>query len=63
MDQKEQTRGVTKELIDALTQCAHRLEVVTAGSKTSDLQWFHDSFKHVSYVGLGEATHGTREFF
>ena len=63
MDQKEQTRGVTKGLIDALTQRAHRLESVTAGSKTSDLQWLRDAFRNVSYVGLGEATHGTREFF
>lgn len=39
------------------------LKSVTAGSGFDDLQPLKEILKDVHYVGLGEATHGTREFF
>lgn len=52
---------------DALTswlrQSAIPLSSVTAGSGFADLEPLRDELRNVRIVGLGEATHGTREFF
>lgn len=39
------------------------LRTVVAGGSTTDLQPLKKTFQNVRLVGLGEATHGTREFF
>lgn len=39
------------------------LRTVEAGNGFADLQPLKQTFKNVRFVGLGEATHGTREFF
>ncbi|HLF45636.1 MAG TPA: erythromycin esterase family protein [Chitinophagaceae bacterium] len=52
-----------RKKIDWLTQNTHPLKTVHAGSGFQDLQWLKPVLKDVKYVGLGEATHGTREFF
>ena len=41
----------------------HELRSVTDLEDFSDLQALKDIFQGVKYVGLGESTHGTREFF
>jgi erythromycin esterase len=42
---------------------AHPLQAVTAGSGFEDLQPLRGMLEGVRVVGLGEATHGSREFF
>lgn len=39
------------------------LKTVEAGNGFADLQPLKKTFQNVRFVGLGEATHGTREFF
>src|SRR5262245_6531071 len=39
------------------------LKTVEAGNGAEDLQPLKKSFKDVRFIGLGEQTHGTREFF
>jgi erythromycin esterase len=46
-----------------LSDRAIPLTAVTAGSGFADLQPLKQVLKDVTVVGLGEATHGTREFF
>lgn len=46
-----------------ITQNAHRIKTVDAGNDFDDLQPFKSVLKDVRVVGLGEATHGTSEFF
>jgi erythromycin esterase len=58
LDKKEQ-----QQFIDWISLNAHPLKSVTAGSGFEDLQWLKPVLQNVKYVGLGEATHGTREFF
>ena len=52
-----------QKTIKWLIDNAHPLKSVVAGSGFEDLQWLKPVLKDVPYVGLGEATHGTREFF
>ena len=55
---------VRRDAITAwLRQNAIPLRSVTAGSGFADLQPLRTILKDVRLVGLGEATHGTREFF
>ncbi len=42
---------------------ARELKTVDAGNGSEDLQILKETFKNVTVVGLGEATHGTSEFF
>lgn len=58
LDKKEQ-----QQFIDWISSNAHPLKSVSAGSGFEDLQWLKPVLQNVNYVGLGEATHGTREFF
>ena len=53
----------TKAIIDWLSENAIPLENVEAGHGFADLQPLKGVLKDVRIVGLGEATHGTREFF
>jgi erythromycin esterase len=46
-----------------LKENAIPLKTVEAGNGFADLQPLKKIFKDVRFVGLGEATHGTREFF
>ncbi len=50
-------------LIIAVGQNAHAIASVDAGGPYSDLEPLKDILKDVRIVGLGEATHGTSEFF
>ena len=50
-------------IIGWLTSNAVPLKTVEAGHDFADLQPVKETFKNVRFVGLGEATHGTREFF
>lgn len=52
-----------QQFIEWISANAHPLQSVTAGSGFEDLQWLKPVLQNVKYVGLGEATHGTREFF
>jgi erythromycin esterase len=52
-----------QQFVDWLTTNAHPLKSVIAESGFEDLQWLKPILQNVKYVGLGEATHGTREFF
>ena len=52
-----------QQFIDWITAVARPLNSVTAGSGFDDLQWLKPVLNNVDYVGLGEATHGTREIF
>src|SRR6185295_1090873 len=50
-------------VIARLKQNAIPVKTVEAGNGFEDLQPLKQVFKDVRYVGLGEETHGTREFF
>lgn len=50
-------------LIGAITKNVIPLKSVNSGTGFEDLQPLKAILKDVKYVGLGEATHGTREFF
>jgi erythromycin esterase len=52
-----------KEIVMWLRQNALPLRHVEAGNGFADLQPLKQILKDVKVVGLGEATHGTREFF
>jgi erythromycin esterase len=52
-----------QQFISWISANAHPLNSVNAGSGFEDLQWLKPVLQTVKYVGLGEATHGTREFF
>lgn len=54
---------MSDEVTDWLTQTALPLSCLTAGVSTADLQPLKHVLDGVRIVGLGEATHGTREFF
>ncbi len=46
-----------------LKEIAYPLRTVSADDNTDDLQPLKEAFKGVRIVGLGESTHGTRDFF
>ena len=50
-------------IVDQLRRQAIRLESITAGSGFEDLRPLKEILRGAHVVGLGEATHGTREFF
>jgi erythromycin esterase len=52
-----------KEVIDWTKANAIPVKTVEAGNDFADLQPLKQVFSGVRFVGLGEATHGTREFF
>ncbi|MGI5193954.1 erythromycin esterase family protein [Streptomyces sp. CA-288835] len=54
---------MSDEVTGWLARTALPLSGLTAGGPTSDLQPLKDVLDGVRIVGLGEATHGTREFF
>ncbi|HET9055390.1 MAG TPA: erythromycin esterase family protein [Chitinophagaceae bacterium] len=53
----------TQKIIQWLTTNSITLNSVSAGSGFDDLLPLKEILKDVQYVGLGEATHGTSEFF
>jgi erythromycin esterase len=55
--------GIQQEVITWLQQNALPLQHIEAGNGFSDLQPLQQMLKDVQVVGLGETTHGTREFF
>jgi erythromycin esterase len=55
--------AVSDEVIGWLTRNALPLSSLSAGAPTTDLQPLKSVLDGVRIVGLGEATHGTREFF
>ncbi len=59
----EESRANAAKTIKWIGENAHPIKSVRAGSGLEDLQWLKPVLKGVKYVGLGEATHGTREFF
>ncbi|WP_329394994.1 erythromycin esterase family protein [Streptomyces melanogenes] len=54
---------MSAEVTDWLRANALPLSSLTPGSPTDDLQPLAETLREVRVVGLGEATHGTREFF
>ncbi|WP_420151006.1 erythromycin esterase family protein [Spirosoma sp.] len=50
-------------VIGWLKENAIPLKTVEAGSDFADLQPLKQTLENIRYIGLGEATHGTREFF
>lgn len=50
-------------IIAALKENAHQLNSVDAGTGFEDLEFLEKTLNDVRFVGLGEATHGTSEFF
>jgi len=55
--------GPDTDVVDALTDVATPLETTDPDAPLDDLDAFGDSIADARIVGLGEATHGTREFF
>jgi len=56
-------QDTTKVVIDWLKQNSIPIKYIEAGNGFSDLQPLKKAWKDVKVIGLGEATHGTREFF
>src|SRR3954451_22207174 len=53
----------SKAIITWIRQNAIPIKQLEAGNDFSDLQRLKEILKDVQVVGLGENTHGTREFF
>lgn len=51
------------EIISDIKKYSHPLNTVVPGNGFKDLKFLESVLKNVDYVGLGEATHGTKEFF
>ena len=60
---KDITRSDTTDIVAALRANAIPLRHVEAGNGFADLQPLKQVWKDVRVIGLGEITHGTREFF
>ncbi|MCB0689139.1 MAG: erythromycin esterase family protein, partial [Saprospiraceae bacterium] len=52
-----------QKFTDWIYQNAHQIKSVVATSESDDLEHFKKILNNVRVVGLGEATHGTSEFF
>jgi erythromycin esterase len=61
--QKEKEKKELQAGISWMEKNAHAIKSTTPGSSFQDLQWMKPVLEKVKYVGLGEATHGTHEFF
>lgn len=62
--QKFEDKAIQLEkIVNWITETAAPLKTVEAEQGTDDLQFLKPILKEVKIVGLGEATHGTREFF
>lgn len=57
-DRKEQ-----QEFVHWVNDHAHPLHYIEAENGFDDLKWMKSSLSTIQYVGIGEATHGTKEFF
>ncbi|MYV99392.1 erythromycin esterase family protein [Streptomyces sp. SID3343] len=55
--------GATRNPIRALEEAAHRLCSTEPGTNTADLRALGAMIRDAEVVGLGEATHGSHEFF
>src|SRR4051794_24028009 len=60
---QDSTNADSKAIITWIQQKAIPIKHVAAGNDFSDLQPLKQILKDVRVVGLGENTHGTREFF
>lgn len=60
---EEKKKAEQAQLIQWVSENKHPLTSVEAGHGFEDLQWMKEALKDVRFLGLGEATHGTREFF
>ena len=58
-----ENKAKQQAVITRLKENAIGVKTVEAGNGFQDLQPLKQVFKDVRYVGLGEETHGTREFF
>ncbi|MBN1221992.1 MAG: erythromycin esterase family protein, partial [Candidatus Aminicenantes bacterium] len=65
--QEKFSQNIDSKDVEAVTQWIEKnaipLESIAAGHGFKDLEPFGDILKDVRVVGLGEATHGSREFF
>src|SRR5215510_12728002 len=61
--EKSPDSSQTETVSNWLSRSAIRLKSVEAGHSFDDLQPLKSILKDVRIVGLGEGTHGTREFF
>lgn len=57
------TTGGQAEALRALERAAHPLRSTEPGGRTTDLRALEDMIGDAKVVGLGEATHGSHEFF
>ena len=53
----------TEKQIEWLKQQSHPFKTPQAGTGFEDLSWIKEAFGNSEIIGLGEATHGTKEFF
>lgn len=60
---KAKEKEVQQAGINWIEKNAHPIKSITPGSNFQDLQWMKPVLENVKYVGLGEATHGTKDFF
>lgn len=56
-------QDTTKVVIEWLKQNSIPIKYIEAGNGFSDLQPLKKAWKDIKVIGLGEADHGTREFF
>ncbi|WP_214410628.1 erythromycin esterase family protein [Sphaerisporangium fuscum] len=57
------TGGTTRDPVHALQQAAHPLRSTEPGRNTADLRALDSMIGDAEVVGLGEATHGSHQFF
>ncbi|RYE25726.1 MAG: erythromycin esterase family protein [Sphingobacteriales bacterium] len=62
-EKKNKDKQVLQAGIDWMQKNAHPIKTTEPGKGFKDLEWIKPVLEKVKYVGIGEATHGTHEFF
>lgn len=63
MSEPPQTETDRSAIVDALEKASIPLDTVDPADPLADLDWLQNHVSGATVVGLGEASHGTREFF
>lgn len=60
---KEKPVQLSKADLEKLKSKIHPIDIENAKNSSLQFDFLNDKLNHVDVIGLGEATHGTKEFF